>query len=80
MHDKDFDKKIDSGRGSGDMGGSRSQTSGGSSRSSGGSGDRMRNRGDSGGDMGMPDDGAEDLQRKQSEGRLGNERVRGVGE
>ena len=54
---------------------------GGGSRS-----DRARNRGDVGRDMSDVDadsdmyESGEDLQRKQREGNLGNERVRDVGE
>ena len=80
MENRDLDKNMESGRSSSDVGGGRSRSRGGSSRtsSSGGMGrssDRMRNR-ESGSDMDIPNDRGDDLQRRQSEGDLGNERVR----
>ena len=85
MHRRDLDKNMESNRsrsdiGGSDIGGSRSGVGGGS-RS-----ERTRNRGDVGRDMSDIDmdsdmyESGEDLQRKQREGNLGNERVRDVGE
>ena len=77
MHDKDLEKKFDrerAGGRSGDVSGSRDGISSGST-GHGGANDRMRNRDDI--DPAMSDEGGEDLQRKQREGNLGNERARG---
>ena len=85
MHRRDLDKSMESSRdrsdvGGSDIGSSRDPMAGGS-RS-----DRTRNRGDVGRDMSDIDmdsdmyESGEDLQRKQREGNLGNERVRDVGE
>jgi hypothetical protein len=81
MHRRDLDKNMDSSRERSDTGGSRNRMGGGSRN------DRTRNRGDIGSDMSDTDmsdsdmyESGEDLQRKQSDGNLGNERVRGVGE
>jgi hypothetical protein len=84
MHRKDLDKNMEGGRDRSDMpdsdiGSSRNRMGGGSRN------DRTRNREDIGRDVSESDMDADvesddDLQRKQREGNLGNERVRGVGE